>query len=215
MPSGAWFSAVTDPWVDVVLEAWTEGQRLSAVGPGPVTDHLDHSRALAAQLEPPQVAIDLGSGAGVPGLALAGIWPDSRWTLIDAAQRRVRLLTATIDRLGWGGRVTAIHGRAEDLAHDPALRGVADLVTARSFGPPAVTAECGAGFLADGALLVVTEPPDPGVDRWPADSLAAMSLAPEASPSTDEVRVQRLRRVGPVPDDLPRRPGIPTKRPRF
>lgn len=206
---------MTEAWVGVVLDAWREGQRLSAVGPGPVADHLVHSRALADQLDPPTVAVDLGSGAGVPGLALAGIWPDSRWTLIDAAQRRVRLLLATIDALDWGHRVRAVHGRAEDLAHDPDFRGRADLVMARSFGPPAVTAECGAGFLADDALLVVTEPPDPAADRWPADALAAMALSPEPSRPSDVVRIQRLRRIGPLPHDLPRRPGIPAKRPRF
>lgn len=205
---------MTEPWIAGVFAAWEAGQRVSAVGPGPLDDHLAHSRALAAQLEPPAVAVDLGSGAGVPGLALAGLWSESRWTLVDAARRRVRVLVDAIDALGWGGRVTAVHARAEDLARDPAHRGAADLVTARLFGPPAVTAECGAGFLAAGGLLVVTEPPDDD-DRWPVSPLAEMGLNPEPSLPTDQVRIQRLRMIGPLPDGIPRRAGVPAKRPRF
>ena len=55
------------------------------------------------------------------------------------------------------------HGRrpaAEAAGHDPLLRGQFDLVTARSFGRPAVTAECAAPFLRREGLLVVSEPPD-------------------------------------------------------
>lgn len=202
-------------WSDTLLDVWRDGQRLSAVGPGPVVEHLAHSAALAAQLEPPERAVDLGSGAGIPGLALAGWWPESEWLLVDAARRRVRLLEDAVARLGWQGRVHVLHGRAEDIARVRAWRGWADLVTARSFGPPATTAECGVGFLRPGGVLVVTEPPAGDHDRWPAAPLVAIGLRPVPSPPSDAVRIQRLARIGAVPDHLPRRPGIPAKRPLF
>lgn len=206
-------------WIEIVLDVWRAGQRLSAVGPGPVEAHLAHARGLAGQLAEPERAVDLGSGAGVPGLALAGLWPESRWMLVEAAQRRVRLLSDAIDRLGWGDRVTAVHGRAETLAHDPSCRGGADLVIARSFGPPAVTAECGVAFLRPDGLLVVTEPPRDADDtaevRWPAGPLAELGLRAEPDAPRHDVAVQRLRLVGEVPPSVPRRPGIPAKRPRF
>lgn len=203
-----------EDWTATLFTAWQEGQRLGAVGPGPVSRHLDHAAGLAAQLPIPRRAVDLGAGAGVPGLALAGLWPESEWVLVDAAARRVRLLTATIERLGWESRVRAVHGRAEDVARDIALRGRADLVTARSFGPPATTAECGMGFLAPSGLLVVSEPPD-GTSRWPADGVARLGLALVPSPDTDTVRIQRLRLAGPLPDRYPRRAGVPQRRPLF
>lgn len=201
-------------WTDTLLEVWRSGQRLSAIGPGPVDEHLTHSLAIAAQLDPPAVGVDLGSGAGVPGLALAGIWPESRWTLVDAARRRCQLLEDAVSALGWVDRVTVVHGRAEDLGRDEAYREGATLVTARSFGPPAVTAECGAPLVAVGGLLVVTEPPEAG-DRWPDEPLAALGMVTEPSPAGDAVRIQRLRKTAPIDRRFPRRPGIPAKRPLF
>ncbi len=203
-------------WQDILLDVWRRGQKLSAVGPGPVEQHLDHGLALAAQLDEPAVAVDLGSGAGIPGLILAGVWPRSRWLLLDASARRSELLRDAVSRLRWSGRVEIRHGRAEDAARDVTWRGHADLVTARSFGPPAVAAECGAGFLAPTGVLVVTEPPaDVAGDRWPASGLATLGLRTRPSPITDQVRVQRLELIDSVPDSVPRRVGMPAKRPRF
>ena len=203
-------------WQAVLLEVWRQGQRLSAVGPGAVEVHLDHALALAGQLDRPEVGVDIGSGAGIPGLALAGTWPASRWLLVDASARRVALLQDAIRRLGWLTRVEARHGRAEDLAREPAWRGRADLVTARSFGPPAVTAECGAGFLSPTGVLVITEPPiGLGEERWPPEGLATLGLRTCVSPATDVVRIQRLALIDGVPDSVPRRAGMPAKRPRF
>ena len=58
---------------------------------------------------------------------------------------------------------------------------------ARSFGPPAVTAECAIGFLRPGGEILVSEPPEPDPDRWPADGLAGLGLVaetvPEAAPA--------------------------------
>jgi 16S rRNA (guanine527-N7)-methyltransferase len=166
---------------------------------------------MAATLEAPVRAVDLGSGAGIPGLALAGIWPESAWVLVDAAQRRVHLLEETVDALGWRDRVIVRHGRAEVLGHEPGLRGSADLVTSRSFGPPAVAAECGAAFLVPGGVLAVTEPPDPGEARWDDDGLAQLGLV--RGPSA--AGLQLLRSVQPLGPGFPRRPGIPVKRPLF
>ena len=140
-------------------------QALGFLGPGPIDAHLDHAAGYVV-VDPPERALDLGSGAGVPGLALAGRWPDSRWMLLDANERRGALLVQAIADLGWVGRVQVVVARAEDAARDSGLRGAFDLVTARSFGPPAVTAECGAPFLSVGGRLVVSEPPaeDPDPD---------------------------------------------------
>lgn len=211
-----WNTGTVDPaWRQLLLEIWTEGQRLSAVGPGPVEEHLRHAEALAARVPVPGLALDLGSGAGIPGLALAGLWPDSVWTLVDAAERRVRLLTDAVHRLGWSDRVTTIHARAEDLGRHTGHREHYDLVMARSFGPPSVTAECASPFVTVGGVAVVTEPPREDPARWPTDELMALGLQPEVAADNAEPRLQRLRKVAPLDERYPRRAGVPARRPLF
>ena len=196
-------------WEDVVVATFEAGQRRSMVGPGEVRQHLEHARRLAAALDVPEQAVDLGSGAGIPGLVLAGIWPESRWVLVDAARRRTELLEEAIAQLGWAPRITVVHGRAEEVGRDPLHRHRHDLVTARSFGPPAVTAECGAGLLRVGGVLAVTEPPDPGAERWSVPGLASLGL--ELLPP--QPGLQRMVLVRPPEDRYPRRPGVPERRP--
>lgn len=198
-------------WREVLFEVWTEGQRLSAVGPGDVTVHLDHAEGIAAQLQPPEAAVDLGSGAGIPGLALAGLWPSSRWTLVDAALRRTRLLEDAVRRLGWTARVEVVHGRAEDLGRDAAHRGRYDLVTARLFGPPAAAAECGAPLLRVGGILAVTEPPGADVARWPTAGIEPLGLE-RLEPGDG---LQCFRSIAEPEARFPRKPSVPVRRPLF
>ncbi len=180
------------------------------MGPGPLTEHIEHALAFAQGVDAPAVAADLGSGGGLPGLVLALRWPSTQWHLIDSAQRRAALLEAAVADLGLGERVTVWRERAEVVARGT-LRGACDLVVARSFGPPAVTAECGAPLLLPGGLLVVSEPPVEDPARWPLAGLALLGLADEGVSGTP--RVRRLRQTASCPERYPRRPGIPAKRP--
>jgi len=198
--------------VDTLLAMWQVAQERSMVGPGDPRQHLERSFALAAAVEAPvERALDLGSGAGIPGLALAGLWPSSRWVLLDAANRRVELLRAAVAELGWSARVEVLHGRAEAVGRAPEHREAFDLVTSRSFGPPAVTAECGGSFVRVGGLLLVTEPPAVAGARWPAEPLAMLGLEPAGVVAG----AQRLCRVAPLDPRYPRRVGVPAKRPLF
>ena len=198
-------------WIPVVLDGWRRGQHLSAVGPGPVEVHLDHARRLLGLIDPAaDVGIDLGTGIGIPGLALAGWRPEMSWTLLDASARRIRLVHAVIDELGWVDRVRAVHGRAETVGRDPAWQGTADVVVARSFGPAAVTAECAAPFVRVGGSVLVTEPPAPA-DRWSVEGLRTLGLVRGAT--TADPPVQELRSVSRPEDRFPRQPGVARRRP--
>lgn len=134
---------------------------------------------------------------------------------MDAGGRRVEFLLEAVATLGLDGRVDVVEGRAEELARRDGLRGRFDLVVARGFGPPAVTAECGCGFLAVGGRLVVSEPPGGRPDRWPAEGLAALGLEPAATVTTGGMSYAVLRQTTACPDRYPRRVGIPSKRPLF
>ena len=143
--------------------------------------------------------VDLGSGGGVPALSLAHAWPDSRWLLIEANGRRARFLTQALHRLGLEGRARVVGERAEVLGREPGERAAHDLVVARGFGPPAVTAECAAPFLNVGGRLLTSEPPD--ARTWPEAPLRELGLIARARRGSVMVLEQRT----PCPERFPRR----------
>ncbi|HET7718635.1 MAG TPA: RsmG family class I SAM-dependent methyltransferase [Acidimicrobiales bacterium] len=181
------------------------------LGPGPVEEHIAHALAFARAwgAPPPAQALDLGSGGGLPGLVLADLWPGTAWVLLDASERRTTFLAEVAPP-----SVTVRRARAEEAGREPALRGAFELVTARSFGPPPVTAECAAPFLRPGGRLVVSEPPD-GADRWPAEGAALVGLVPLRRTVTAVGSFQVLVQERPIDDRFPRRVGLPAKRPLF
>lgn len=200
--------------MSALLAVLEDARAWGFLGPGPVADHVAHAEAFAAALAaPPDRALDLGSGGGVPGLVLAGLWPTSRWVLLDSQERRTGFLADAVARLGWQDRIQVVRARAEEAGWGRDLRAAFDLVTARSFGPPAVTAECAAPFLRVGGHLLVSEPPD-GVDRWPTGGLARLGLALVAL-GTGPPRMASLEQIAACPDTYPRAVGRPTKRPLF
>lgn len=231
--------------VTAVLRHLVEARRLGYLGPGPVDTHIAHARGfatvaarVAVELDldggmrtspPPAVTkrncaalpwapttvVDLGSGGGVPGLILALEWPVAQVTLVDASTRRCELLRRAVTGCDLGERVSVVQARAEELGRDDGWRGAAQVVVARSFGPPPVTAECAAPLLSVGGLLVVSEPPGAGDPaRWPAQGLAMLGIGTVRHVQADhgfQVMVQR----SPCPARFPRRVGIPAKRPLF
>lgn len=194
-----------------LLAQLERARQLGFLGPGPVDAHVRHSQVfLRAVAGVTGTVVDLGSGGGVPGLVLAVARPDLHLVLADAMAKRCRFLAEAVTALHLDAEV--VEGRAEDLGRS-ASRGQVDAVVARSFGPPAATAECAAPLLRPGGILVVSEPPE-GPPRWPAEGLAALGLA-RATRVTDGATVQVLEQVQPCPERFPRRVGVPTKRPLF
>jgi 16S rRNA (guanine527-N7)-methyltransferase len=184
-----------------LLEVLEESKRLGFLGPGPVQDHIDHAHGfLAAVAAAPGRFLDLGSGGGVPGLVLALAWTEAEGVLLDASSRRTAFLRRATIGLGIAGRVAVVTARAEEAAHDPALRATFDVVTARGFAPPSRTAEYGAAFLRTGGTLLVSEPPQ-DTERWETVDLGALGL--ELGNETGSIRslVQRAA----YPSERPRR----------
>jgi 16S rRNA (guanine527-N7)-methyltransferase len=176
-----------------------------------VQGHIDHALRLVPVLPADGCGIDLGTGGGVPGLVLAWARPGLRWVFIESQERRARWLREAARRAGVADRVEVRQARAEAEGRG-GLRHEAEVVTARSFAAPGVTAECAAPFLRPGARLWVAEPPaeDPG--RWPDGPLAELGL--KRLPAVVAGWVG-LEQVAPAPDRYPRRVGIPGKRPLF
>lgn len=164
-------------------------------------------------VDPSAHVVDLGSGGGLPAFPLIERLPATRWSLVESRTGRAERLAVAVERLGWAERVTVVRARAEEVGHGP-LRGTADLVLARSFGRPAVVAECGAPLLANDGRIVVSEPPSTD-GRWPADGLARVGLVAGEVLRGLVGRYQVLELAGVVPRELPRRPGVAKRRPLF
>ena len=158
-------------------------------------------------------AVDLGTGAGLPGLVLAAAFPSSRWLLVDGRERSTGFVAAAVDELGLAERVVVRTVRAEELGREQDHRGRHELVVARGFGPPAVLAECAAPLLRAGGRLVVSEPPEPQEDRWPAAPLATLGLHFDGRAGSSAATVAAFTQVTACPERFPRRVGIPAKRP--
>ncbi|MGA3352214.1 MAG: RsmG family class I SAM-dependent methyltransferase [Acidimicrobiales bacterium] len=170
--------------------------------------------------------LELGSGGGLPGLVMALEDQELRLVLVDSARRSVEFLRWAVDELEISERVDIVHARAEQVGRDPRYREGFAAVLARSFGPPAVTAECAAPLLRVGGRLIVSEPPAkdpvqdlalaslPAPDRWPPQGCAELGLKPELA-LRDPFGFAVIRQVSQCPERFPRRTGIPAKRPLF
>jgi 16S rRNA (guanine527-N7)-methyltransferase len=200
-----------------LLEVLASAQSQGFLGPGDLEGHLSHALGFAevagAVSGPPGHFADLGTGGGVPGLVLAVCWPATEGALIESASRRCGALSAWVRRLGLEDRVNVIEGRAERLAHDPALRERFDLVTARSFARPAVTAEVATGFVRTGGLLVVSEPPEPAPERWPEVELATLGFGAASPALARGAHYAWMLKSGEAPVGMPRPVGRAGKRP--
>jgi 16S rRNA (guanine527-N7)-methyltransferase len=216
----------------VLAEVIGQARTLGFFGPGAIDVQLRHAEgfvSIARSNVGTREArlLDLGSGGGLPGLVVASDWPEAHLTLLDANGRRAAFLRQALTRLGFSDRVSVVQARAETAGRAPDLRAHFDAVLARSFGRPAVTAECAAPFLLPGGWLVVSEPPEqagespddpeepPGPStRWPAEPLAKLGLEPTETVHA-EFAYQVLGQKLPCPDRYPRRDGVPARKPLF
>jgi 16S rRNA (guanine527-N7)-methyltransferase len=96
--------------------------------------HLLNCAVVEAAFPDQARVVDVGSGAGLPGLALACARPDLHVDLVDSLARRTRFLLEVVERLGLGDRVRVISGRAEDSTVRE-LVGRSSWVTARAVAP--------------------------------------------------------------------------------
>ncbi len=208
-----------EPWVEETL---SRSAQLGFLGSMSVHDQIDHALGFVYAYESelgrsPLAVLDLGSGGGVPALILLCCWPESRLVLLDSNDRRTQFLSSEIAGRKGAERVEVVCGRAEEAGRNERLRLQFELVTSRSFGAPAVAAECGGPFLAVGGVMVVSEPPDDyGARRWPSVELAQLGLEPSIRVRfNDSFGYQVLVKSSETSDRYPRRVGIPAKRPLF
>jgi 16S rRNA (guanine527-N7)-methyltransferase len=176
------------------------------------------SGTVVSELDDPVSVVDIGSGAGFPGIPLALARPGAGFDLVDSVGRKVDFIQRVADRLGLPN-VTAVHARSEELAGSRGREGYR-VATARAVAPLVALAELASPLLEAGGSLVAwkgnRDPAEEG-GLSAASRRVAMEIdrvvpvKPFAASRTRHLYV--LKKTGPTPPDLPRRPGMARKRP--
>jgi 16S rRNA (guanine527-N7)-methyltransferase len=197
-------TAVRDP------QAMERRLFLDAIAMVPVLDDV----VSASGVSPPRL-IDIGSGAGFPGLVLKIVRPALQVTLVDATGKKVRFLEEVIAAAGLVDTRT-IHGRAEELARDRRYRERFNLATARAVASLPVLLELTTPFLDVGGMALLPK----GLDltselkqgeraaRWLGTRIVSSEVLP-----TLETRLVVAEKVTLTPKKYPRPTGVPNQSP--
>ena len=173
------------------------------------TLHLLDCAALAAQLDlSGKRVIDVGTGAGFPGMVLAILTPDARFTLLDSLGKRVDFLREVCEQLGLKN-VTCVHARAEEFAAGHRER--FDIATSRAVAQLNVLSELTLPLVKVGGLFAAMKSTSTDEEIAAARSAIAQLGGQLAGctdypvPETDVVhRIVRIEKVRPTPKQFPR-----------
>lgn len=163
--------------------------------------------------------IDVGTGAGFPGLVLKIAFPGCRVTLLDSLNKRIQFLNAVIKELGLTD-VEAIHGRAEDLARPGELRESFDLCVSRAVANLATLSEYCLPFVKKGGFFISYKSEKISEEMAEAEN-AIVLLGGKAEekkefllPDSDIYRcLFVIKKVRETPKKYPRKAGLPGKEP--
>ncbi len=162
--------------------------------------------------------VDVGTGAGFPGLPLKLALPDIHLALVESAGKKTRFLEHLVQALGLGD-VEVMNGRAEKLAHDRELRESFDLAVSRGVAKLPVLLEYTLPFCRVGGRTGLLKRNVQHEVAGAANALAALGgrmgeIHPVRLPGLDDGRViVTVDKVDATPERYPRRPGMPAKRP--
>ena len=162
--------------------------------------------------------VDVGAGAGFPGLPLKLTLPGIHLTLVESAGKKTRFLEHLVRALGLE-RVDVLTGRAEELAHDAALRESFDLAVSRGVAKLPVLLEYTLPFCRVGGRAALLKRNVQREIDGAANALDTLGgrmgdICPVQLPGLDDGRViVAVDKVEATPERYPRRPGMPVKRP--
>ena len=209
-----------------LLEDWNSRVNLTRLVEGEdfwIAQVFDSLWPLLPELMSPDTArrcIDVGTGGGFPGLAVAIALPGAELTLVDSVGRKTAAVAAMAQSLGLSDRVQVRTERVERTGQDPSCRGTFDLAMARAVGSAPVVAEylvlllrrTGEGLLYRGRW----HDTDDKELQSALTLLRARSLKLQRMELPSQRGARTLIRIGPeaaTPDTYPRATGMPTKMP--
>jgi len=163
--------------------------------------------------------IDVGTGAGLPGVPLKILLPDIKLVLLEATAKKAAFLHHLKQKLGLDD-VEIVVGRAEEIAHETQYRERFDIVLSRAVAPLPTLVELTLPFCAIGGSFIAQK--KGAIDLEVSNSTKAISLLGGSLPEVKRIDLEEfaderylviIDKVAPTPKLYPRRPGMPAKRP--
>lgn len=187
-----------------------------------VTKHFVDSLSLKKIIvdidQKPRKLIDVGTGAGFPGIPLKIVFPELEVTLLDSLNKRVKFLNEVIENLQLVG-ITAVHGRAEDLGRDNVSRETYDLCVSRAVANLATLSEYCMPFVKTGGYFIpyksgkLEEELVNGKGAVNKLSGEIEDILTFTLPNADERCLVKIRKTGVMSKKYPRKAGMPSKEP--
>lgn len=206
-----------------LLVEWNEFMNLTAITEYEevLKKHFVDSLSLvkACDLTKDMSLIDIGTGAGFPGIPLKILFPDIRLTLLDSLNKRILFLNEVINKLGLKD-IDCIHGRAEDIGHLPEYREQYDLSVSRAVANLSSLSEYCIPFVRVGGKFISYK--SGNIEEELKDAKSAIQLLGSkiddvekyTLPNSDMQRsLVVIRKVKTLSKKYPRKAGMPTKQP--
>jgi len=206
------------------LLAWNDRINLTAisdVGGVRIKHFLDSLTILLAweRQKPPKRMIDIGTGAGFPGLVLKLIWPSTQVTLVESVGKKADFCRHIVDRLGMSS-VEVLSERAEVVGQDPVHRQAYDLAVARAVARMPILMEYLLPLVHRNGVVMAMKGETAPAETHAADNAIKLmggrlnKLVHVELPGVVEERfIVVINKVARTPEDYPRRTGVPAKNP--
>ena len=206
-----------------LLQEWNEKINLTAIVEDEeiIKKHfIDSIKAFKRdELKNANTLIDVGTGAGFPGLPIAIMKADLNITLLDSLNKRINFLNTVISKLGISN-ITTIHSRAEDGARDSKLREGFDIATSRAVANMSVLSELCLPYVKVGGNFIALK--GPSVDQEIKESANAIrilggDLINICEIGSEETELKHnlvvVKKISKCPKQYPRKAGSITKSP--
>ena len=206
-----------------LLQEWNEKVNLTAIveDEDVIKKHfIDSIKALKRdEFKKANTLIDVGTGAGFPGLPIAIMKGDINVTLLDSLNKRVNFLNTVVNDLGLKN-VTTIHSRAEDGARDNKLREKFDIATSRAVANMSVLSEFCLPYVKIGGSFIALK--GPAVDQEIKESMGAIKILGGELLDVCEINIEGtelrhnlvvVKKIKECSKSYPRKAGLITKNP--